>query len=374
MLLYNIGGSEMANIIDYIKWRGDITLNQTPINELDNIILARFSYLPFKDIELKSEETIQSIAYKMKDLEQEKYLWEDDKDFLQEIGKSERFKNLIATDYLEIFDESAEKQFAAITISLPNNTKYISYRGTDSSLVGWKEDLNMSFMEHVPSQKEAVNYLNKIAEKYKDNFIIGGHSKGGNLAVYSAIFCENEVKPRILKVINADGPGVDKSVIQTSNYKKVLGKIETFIPQSSIVGRLLEHEEEYQVIKSNQKGFMQHDIYSWQVEQAALIRIPSLTSNSEIFNGIVRDWLKNTTAEERKEFISIIYEIITTTKATTTSDFRIDTAKKIGTMLNSYRNINAANKKEMEQMIKLLFESTIKVLKETRKAKKIQTK
>ena len=364
----------MANIIDYIKWRGDITLNQTPINELDNIILARFSYLPFKDIELKSEETIQSIAYKMKDLEQEKYLWEDDKDFLQEIGKSERFKNLIATDYLEIFDESAEKQFAAITISLPNNTKYISYRGTDSSLVGWKEDLNMSFMEHVPSQKEAVNYLNKIAEKYKDNFIVGGHSKGGNLAVYSAIFCENEVKPRILKVINADGPGVDKSVIQTSNYKKVLGKIETFIPQSSIVGRLLEHEEEYQVIKSNQKGFMQHDIYSWQVEQAALIRIPSLTSNSEIFNGIVRDWLKNTTAEERKEFISIIYEIITTTKATTTSDFRIDTAKKIGTMLNSYRNINAANKKEMEQMIKLLFESTIKVLKETRKAKKIQTK
>ena len=254
----------MSNIIDYIKWRGDLSFSQAPINEIDNIILARFSYLPFKYIELNDMETIESISNKMKDFDIERFLWDDDKEFIQILGQANRYKNLKTLNYVEIFDGAAEKQFAAITIMLPNKISYISFRGTDSSLVGWKEDFNMGFMENVPSQKEAVNYLNNIAKKNRDKLIIGGHSKGGNLAVYSAIFCEDKIKNRIERVINADGPGFDKSVIQTENYKKILNKIETYIPQSSIVGRLLEHEEEYQVVKSIQKGVMQHDIYSME--------------------------------------------------------------------------------------------------------------
>ena len=175
----------MSNIIDYIKWRGDLSFDQAPINEIDNIILTRFSYLPFKYIELNNMETIESISNKMKDFDIERFLWDDDKEFIKLLGQVDRYKNLKTTNYIEIFDKAAEKQFAAITILLPNKTSYISFRGTDSSLVGWKEDLNMSFMENVPSQKEAVNYLNNIARKNKDKLIIGGHSKGGNLAVYS---------------------------------------------------------------------------------------------------------------------------------------------------------------------------------------------
>lgn len=354
----------MSNIIDYMKWRGDLSFSQDPLNEIDNIILARFSYLPFKYINLKNMETIESISDKMKDFNLERFLWDDDKEFIEILGKTKRFKNLKTSDYIEIFDKSAEKQFAAISIIMPNKIKYISFRGTDSSLVGWKEDLNMSFMENVPSQKEAVNYLNSIARKGRDKLIIGGHSKGGNLAVYSAIFCEDKIKNRIEKVINADGPGFDKNVIQTENYKKIINKVETYIPQSSIVGRLLEHEEEYQVVKSIQKGVMQHDIYSWQVEPMKLVRIPTLTNNSEIFNGIVRDWVKNTTPEQRKNFINLIYEIITTTDAKSLGDFSKNTARKIGIILNSYRNINETDKKEMERMVKLMLESTFKVLKE----------
>ena len=354
----------MSNIIDYIKWRGDLSFNQAPINEIDNIILARFSYLPFKDIELSDMETIESISYKMQNFGIEKFLWDDDKEFIQILGQVNRYKDLKTSNYIEIFDTAAEKQFAAITILLPNKISYVSFRGTDSSLVGWKEDLNMGFMENVPSQKEAVNYLNNIAKKNRDKLIIGGHSKGGNLAVYSAVFCNDKIKSRIEKVINADGPGFDKSVIQTENYKKILNKIETYIPQSSIVGRLLEHEEEYQVVKSIQKGVMQHDIYSWQVEPLRLVRIPTLTNNSEIFNGIVRDWVKNTTPEQRKNFINLIYEIITTTDAKSLSDFSKNTAKKIGIILNSYRNVNEEDRKEMERMVKLILESAVKVVKE----------
>lgn len=364
----------MPNIIDYIEWRGDLSFENSPINEIDDIIFARFSYLPFKYIELKEIDTIENIALEMKDLDIENYLWNDDKVFLQKIGNCKRFKDIKVSDYIEIFDEAAEKQFAAITLWIQKNQKYISFRGTDSSLVGWKEDINMGFKKDVPSQKEAVKYLNSMAEKYKDDLIIGGHSKGGNLAVYSAVFCKDSVKNRIERVINADGPGFDKSVILTDNYKKILNKIQTYIPQSSIVGRLLEHEEEYQVVKSIQKGIMQHDIYSWEIKPTKLIRIPTVTNNSEIFNGIVSDWLKNTTPEQRENFINMIYEIIMETQAQRTSDFRVETAKKIGIILNGYINVNPEDKKEIEHMVKLILESVFKVLKENRNTNKLMEK
>lgn len=364
----------MPNIIDYIEWRGDLSFENSPINEIDDIIFARFSYLPFKYIELKEIDTIENIALEMKDLDIENYLWNDDKVFLQKIGNCKRFKDIKVSDYIEIFDEAAEKQFAAITLWIQKNQKYISFRGTDSSLVGWKEDINMGFKKDVPSQKEAVKYLSSMAKKYKDDLIIGGHSKGGNLAVYSAVFCKDSVKNRIERVINADGPGFDKSVILTDNYKKILNKIQTYIPQSSIVGRLLEHEEEYQVVKSIQKGIMQHDIYSWEIEPTKLIRIPTVTNNSEIFNGIVSDWLKNTTPEQRENFINMIYEIIMETQAQRTSDFRVETAKKIGIILNGYINVNPEDKKEIEHMVKLILESVFKVLKENRNTNKLMKK
>lgn len=361
----------MPNIIDYIEWRGDLSFENSPINEIDDIIFSRFSYIPFRCIELKDIDTIGDIALKMKDLDIDNYLWNDDKIFLQKIGNCKRFKNIKVSDYIEIFDKAAEKQFAAITLWIQDSKKYISFRGTDSSLVGWKEDLNMGFRKDVPSQKEAVKYLDSIANKYKDNLIVGGHSKGGNLAVYSAVFCKDNVKDRIERVINADGPGFDNSVILTKNYKKMLNRIQTYIPQSSIVGRLLEHEEQYQVVKSVQKGIMQHDIYSWEIEPTKLIRIPTVTNNSEIFNGIVSDWLKNTTPKQRENFINVIYEIIMETQAQKTSDFRVETVKKIAIILNGYRNVSGEDKKEIEQMVKLLLESTFKILKENRNTNKL---
>ena len=184
----------MPNIIDYLKWRGDLTFKQDNINEVDAIILARFSYLPFKEINFAKKHTISEISNKMQDLNLDKFIWEDDKEFIIKLGNTRRYKDLIITDYKEILDIESEKQFAAITIWLPNKYKYVSFRGTDMSLVGWKEDFNMSFMKNIPSQKEAVTYFNEIGKKYWDKFIIGGHSKGGNIAVYAAMFCEDRVK------------------------------------------------------------------------------------------------------------------------------------------------------------------------------------
>ena len=347
----------MPNIIDYIEWRGDLSFENSPINEIDDIIFARFSYLPFKCIELKDIDTIENIAQKMKDLDIENYLWDDDKVFLQKIGNCKRFKDIKVSDYVEIFDEAAEKQFAAITLWIQKNQKYISFRGTDSSLVGWKEDINMGFKKDVPSQKEAVKYLNSMAEKYKEKLIVGGHSKGGNLAVYSAVFCKDSVKNRIERVINADGPGFDKSVILTDNYKKILNKIQTYIPQSSIVGRLLEHEEEYQVVKSIQKGVMQHDVYSWQLLGKNFECLKEVTNGSKFIDKSIKDWFKQIDIKQREQMIDIIFEVINSTQMDTMSDIKAGGISSITTILKSYKMIDAEDKKMLLKTVSALLKT-----------------
>lgn len=354
----------MSNVIEYIKRNGNLRFKDNELNELDKIILTRFSYLPFKEIILYKKETIENISNKMKNLSLEKFLWKDDKEFIIELGRTKRFKDLKVTDYKEIIDLKAEKQFSAITIWLPNRVKFISYRGTDMSLVGWKEDLNMSFMKDIPSQLEGVEYLNEIGKKYFGKLIVGGHSKGGNIAVYSSIFCKDIIKRKILEVINADGPGFDKSVISSENYLKMLERINTYIPQSSVVGRLLEHEEAYEIIYSTQKGLMQHDIYSWQIEGNKLKRINSLTSDSQFFNKVVRNWLQTASQKQKENFVNIIYEVLISTEAKEISDLGVDTFKKITKAIKSYRNIDKEERREIEKMIKLFFESTIKGIKE----------
>lgn len=354
----------MANIIDYIKENGDSSFKEKYINELDKIILTRFSYLPFKEIVLDKKENIEKISNKMKNLDLEKFLWKDDKELILELGKSKRFKKLKVTDYEEIVDLKAEKQFSAITIWLPRMVKFISYRGTDASLVGWKEDFNMCFMQDIPSQIEGTKYLNKIGKKYFGKLILGGHSKGGNIAVYSAVFCKERIKRKILEIINADGPGFDKSVITLENYKKMLERTNTYIPQSSIIGRLLEHEEKYEIIYSTQKGLMQHDIYSWQIEGNKLKRIESLTNDSQFLNKVVKNWLQTASQKQKENFVNVIYDVLVATEAKDISDLGVDTFKKIKKAIKSYRNIDKEERKEIEEMIKLFFESTIKGIKE----------
>lgn len=357
----------MPNIIDYLKWRGDLTFKQDELNEIDKIILGRFSYLPFKYITMEKVDTIENIANKLENMDLEKFIWPDDKEFIEKLGKTKRYKNLLVTDYQEILDFEAEKQFSAVVIWLPKNYKYVSFRGTDSSLVGWKEDFNMSFLQHIPSQLESVKYLNEIGGKYNSKLFIGGHSKGGNLAIYASMFCKERIKKKIVEIINADGPGFDETVFNTENCIKILEKVKTYIPQSSIIGRLLEHDEDYEIIYSTQKGIMQHDIFSWQINSTSLVRIKNLTNNSQFVNKVVRDWLKNTTPDQRKNFVNIIYDVLETTEAKSVHDFNVDTIKKIATIMKSYKNIDKEDKKEIETMIKLIFESAFNTIKDNKK-------
>ena len=352
----------MANINDYIKWRGDITLDISPLNIIDTMILSRFSYLPFQMVKIKDEETIGSAAKKFKNFEVRELNISGDKAMALNISTSPRFKNIKVTDFRINTDMEAEKQFAAVTLHLPTGELFISYCGTDNTIVGWKEDFNLSFMHDIPAQLEAIDYLKEIAKKYpKKKIYLAGHSKGGNLAVYAAMHAGKTLQKRLVKVINHDGPGFDKKTINTEEYKNIINKVYTYVPQSSVIGRLLEHEETYRVVKSTEKGIMQHDIYSWQVLGTDIIQLKELTNGSKIVDKSLKNWLKKTTPNQRKAVVDLIYSLVGTTDALTTKEFAADKLKNITTMMKSYKELDKKDK----EMIRLMTNKLIASMRES---------
>ena len=290
----------MANIFDYLDWR-DISLEKVEFNEIDNLILARLSYFPLDgSVKENDEITVKEAYLKMKEQGTTgRILQAEDIDLFPKLANSERFGNLKLTGFVNKIDPEAEKQFSAVTILFPDNTIYVAYRGTDNTIVGWKEDFNMSFSDLVASQTESVKYLEKIANKYPEKkILVGGHSKGGNLAIYASVFCKPKIQDRIIEVYNNDGPGFSEKVVQSPEYEKMIKKVHTYIPQTSIIGRLLNHKEETTIIKSTQMGIMQHDLYSWQVLGAKFVE-DELTNSSEFIDQKITNWLREVSPEQR---------------------------------------------------------------------------
>ena len=349
----------MANVCDYVKWRGDLNLEQSEFNEIDNLILSRFSYFPFDNI-IKENEivTIKELSerFKKQDVSKLPILWKDDVDLFPLMGESKRYGEMNATKYVNKIDVEQEKQFSAITILMPDNTIFVSYRGTDNTIVGWKEDLNMSFKSHIASQISAKKYLEMIAVEYPDKKIrIGGHSKGGNIAVYAATFVSNEIKDRIINVYNNDGPGFCDDVIETPEYQEMIKKVHTYIPQSSVIGRLMNHREKYTVIESVQKGIMQHDLYSWEVLGKAFVTLEEVTNESEFVDKTIKEWLENVEPAKREQVIDVVFDILNTTDAQTMKELKNNWFSSAKTMMASYKNIDKDTKDMIWQTLNELF-------------------
>lgn len=347
----------MANIFDYIQWR-DLSLEKVEFNEIDNLILARLSYFPLDGVVNETEEiTINEAFEKYKKLDKQgRILQEEDTTLFPILANSIRFGKMKLTNYINKIDPKQEKQFSAVTILMPDNTIYVAYRGTDNTIVGWKEDFNMSFSELVPAQIDAANYLNKVAKKYKNKIRVGGHSKGGNLAVYASAFCKTEIQDRIINVYNNDGPGFCDKIINSKEYKNIIKKVHTYIPQSSIIGRLLNHQEETTILKSTQTGIMQHDLYTWQVLGGKFVK-DELTNSSEFIDKTITSWLKEVSPEQRGEFFDTLFDILNKTEAKTLSELgknKLETAK---ILLESYRNIDNENKELVSKTLSVLFQS-----------------
>lgn len=342
----------MGNIIDYLIWRGDIFLKNN-FNQIDALILARLSYLIFYKIDF-AEDNIENTYNQMKNIPLCDYRCSDDKKLIQELSQSRRFKDMVISDYIKIDDKKLEKQFVAITIHLSNKELFISFMGTDNSINGWKDDFNMSFMDNVSCQIEGRKYLNMIANKYPNKKIyLGGHSKGGNISIYSFITSSDEIKDRIIRVYNYDGPGFSKNIISEYYDKKTFSKIISYIPESSIVGRMLDHAGDVRIVKSSKKSIMAHNVYSWNIIRNDFVYVNKNTSMSEDIDRTITEWLENTTEDKRKIFVNTIFEILSSTEVDTFKDIIKSASISIPKLLKKYSNVPKDDKKVISEMISL---------------------
>ena len=234
------------------------------------------------------------------------------------MAASARFSGLLLCGYENKIDDETQTQFSALTLLLPDGTAYVAFRGTDDTIVGWKEDFNLAFLPVVPAQRMAVQYLQAAAAVFSERPLrVGGHSKGGNLAVYSAVFCSEAVQNQLMQVYNNDGPGFRTSLLPLPEHKRVAGRIVTIIPESSVVGILLEHEERCEVVRSTQIGLMQHDGFSWQVRGERFEHLPDRTEGGKLVDETLRAFIVSLSDEQRVAFIDALFDILTCTDANT---------------------------------------------------------
>ncbi len=354
----------MANIVDYLNWRGDLSFTQSHFNEVDNLVLAELSYFNFQNIittkmPLKEVITNYLSNHDVLSIQKELPLSKDPIPFLKSLQASNRFANLELFHFQNITSKMEAKQFSAISIALNYNTIYVSFKGTDNSLYGWKEDFNLSFMSEIPSQLEAVNYVNKIPYKYK-YIILGGHSKGGNLAVYAAANCKKRIQKHIIKVYNNDGPGFLKEFIASKNYQNIVKKINTIVPETSIIGMLLTKNEEYKVVKSEGIGIWQHDALTWQVIQDHFITIKKIDETSTKMNQTVENWLTKVDKEEREQFINTLFDIFDKCQIETVDELANISIRKILNIVKTYNTLEKENKIILGEVLKYLVEEAQK--------------
>ena len=345
----------MANIFDYMKWR-DISFKNVKFNEVDNLILSRLSYLPFDGVISEGEEITLKEAYERTKVlgTTGRTIQVEDIDLYPVLAKSVRFGEVKVTNFVNNIEPKQEKQFSAITVILPDDTIYVSFRGTDNTIIGWKEDFNMSFSDIVPSQLDSVEYLNGVAKKYNNKLRVGGHSKGGNLAVYAGAFCLPEAKEKIIEIYNNDGPGFSDKVIESRDYISIVHKIHTYIPQTSIIGRLLKHKEKTTIVKSTETGIMQHDLYSWEVLGDKFVRTKQ-TDYGKFIDATITNWLKEISPKQREEFVDAWFNILNSTKVKTVDELSSKWFRNVATMIKTYSNLNIETRKMMTKTLTTLL-------------------
>ncbi len=359
----------MNTIPDYLAWRGDLSFEAAPINEVDCLIFCQLSYLDFSSIisssfgkamRLKDAAAMFENAPDFKQRKKNsETMGKDNFPFLKDAAATSRFGEVLVSGFASNTDDVSEKQFAAVTFEFAKNNAFIAFRGTDGTIVGWKEDFNMAFMSPVPAQKDAVTYLEASANANKKrNLIVGGHSKGGNLAIYSSVFCDVKIQKQITKVYNFDGPGFEQNILQSAEFSKMLPKLITYLPQSSVVGILFNHREECIEIKSSESiGIFQHDPFTWSVKGRSFEKVEGLTNDSKFIDSTLNDWLEQLDNSQREIFVDTLFEVLYATEARSISDLSDNWLKKSSAVIKALARIDPETRNAVLKIFKLLLSS-----------------
>ncbi len=365
----------MDTIFDYLKWRGDLSFKQYPFNEVDAAILARFSYEPFDGIvspAFREFSVVKDVCNKLlnsptlnNDVIDAKF----DIDFIRAVKETPRFANMHISGYVNDIDEVRQIQFSACLFGIDEEQNYyVAFRGTDNTIIGWKEDFNMGFEFPVPAQEKALDYFERAVASFKDGtFIVGGHSKGGNLAIYAATFCDDKFNSPVTDIYNFDGPGFTEKIMQTEQFQRIEHQIHTFVPEFSVVGMLLEHLEDYSVVHSDQIGIMQHEILSWETGPVSFIHMKEVSKETKIFDKAFKDWIQGLDKIQREQFVDTVFNLMMCADAHTLAEFTEKRKEMMTKIIGTYQKMDAETKKGFKASTKRLFDTVAGMLKTSQK-------
>ena len=346
----------MGIIFDYLDQVAYDSIYDTPFNELDMLMLTELTYLPFDQIvsDQMSPDCTCRLFEAAEKLPQDlsMLVTKNRLKLLEKVASSTRFKNIKLMGYVNDIDPDVQKQFAAMIFKIKPETYVLTFRGTDDSIIGWKEDFHMTYMDQVPAQKTAVNYLRKAMDALPGQFILTGHSKGGNLASYAASQIESEYQERIQIIYSYDAPGLNHSVITSQGYQTISDKIKRYIPQGSIVGMMLETPKQAQIVKSTAiGGLAQHDTFTWQISDQTFVLLDNLNPDSLQVDKTLKNWVDSVSDEELKDFFDLFFGLILDAGISSINDLtKLENFNKI---LAVFENANALTDQEREMLSRL---------------------
>lgn len=364
----------MENIIGYVKKWGKYPFSEKPFNEVDSLVLCQLVYLNYEKYvpAFDAKSAPVSIGSIWEDAQWEQILedyWykENNKELFEAVAGSVRFSRMKMNYYTNVIDEKRQAQFSAMSYFLEDGKVYIAYRGTDATIVGWKEDLNLAFSKPLRSQYLAVEYMEQVAGEMANDlytgFYAGGHSKGGNLAVYGAMNCSNETRAKMIRIFNHDGPGFRPEIKAQGNYQAISDRVVKFIPRSSLVGMILEEESDYEIIESWGIGLFQHNTYSWKVEDGALVRAKNRTSGKVLRDAALNEWILSLTEEQTHAFVDTLYEVVSASEVSNVFEFEADWKKCLQNVMLAAKEVDEETKKGIQKTIQLFFQILLENLK-----------
>ncbi|MCK9170236.1 MAG: DUF2974 domain-containing protein [Treponema sp.] len=355
----------MANLIDYVAWRGDIPLTVDPFNDIDALVLCQISYLDAGGLlgtDFKKCITLSEFAVSFRSAEDFQRRSDTGAminklsvQLLFDAGASERFGSMEVCGYRALLDIQKEEQFSAVTFLTGDKYAFTAFRGTDDTIVGWKEDFNMGVLETVPAQTDAVEYLIDAMKHIHSKFRIGGHSKGGNLAVYAGAAVDQKLKNRVIEIYNNDGPGFRDETIMSPEFQTVIPKLHSFYPQFSIVGMLFSHAGTYTVVESDQTGIMQHDPFSWHLSRSGFVALQGFDAGSKKFHETFNTWFKELSDEQRAKFVETLFDVLQATDARTNSELESNWLRSSAKIISALAKLDNESRENIMKTMQLLF-------------------
>ncbi len=318
----------MAGIIEYALLNSHKDFNSMPFTNVDGLIFAQLAYLDYNTFVPDRQLFARGITFsKISEQEGFENLFPLERTarknllLFNALAYSKRYGKVRINYHENIFDSEKKTQFSATTFILPDGNACVAFRGTDSTITGWRENFDMLYNDTVPAQKESVKYLNRIAGKIRGKITVVGHSKGGNLAIYAGVMCSPKTKEKLIEIQSFDSPGFTEKFVESKSYLDTEKLIKKYVPEESMIGMLLSNTESYRIVKSEGEGFHQHDPFMWIVEDNDFEPGEKIHTKARFINSTFREWVGKSTPEQRELFVDALFDIIKATNEQNAESF-----------------------------------------------------